>query len=76
MNKQRREELLKVKTVLESLATTLERIKDDEEFAYDNMPENFQDSERADISQNAIDNLEYAVDSMEEVIDYLSEATE
>ena len=73
MNKQRREELLKVKTVLESLGTALERIKDDEEFAYDNMPENLQYSMRGEESQDAINSLDEAIDNLNESISCIEE---
>lgn len=73
MNKQRRreiaEEIRKIERVVSSILA-------DEEFAFDNMPENLQYSERGDASQEAQDNLSSAVDSLEEAISYLEEASE
>ena len=73
MNKQRRREIIEVIKRIEKIVSS---ILSDEEEAFDNMPENLQNSERGDISQDAQDNLSWAVDSLEEAISYLEEASE
>ena len=52
----------------------LEEVRDEEQDAYDNMPEGLQYSERGDMMQEAIDNLDEAVDAVDEVISNLESA--
>ena len=76
MNKARRKELETVisnlneiqgKDDLYACINELEKIRDDEQDYYDNIPENLQYSQRAEDSEAAIDNLEEALDLMNEV---------
>lgn len=78
MNKTRRKELLEIinmlgqvqdKDDLYAVINELECIKDDEQYYYDNIPENLQCSQRAEDSERAIDNLEDALNSLNEVYD-------
>ena len=62
MNKQRRKEIANAIRQIENVVSS---ILDDEEEAFDNMPENLQYSERGDMSQEAQDNLSGAVDARE-----------
>ena len=73
MNNKRRAEIRKIHMVLETILSDIERVKDEEEFAYDNMPENLQYSDRGEASQEAIDCLEEVYNNMEEIIDLLEE---
>ena len=59
---------------LADIQNDIECISEDEQEAFDNLPESLQYSERGDNMQEAIDNLDYALSSLEEVIDYLTEA--
>ena len=59
--------------VLETILSDIERVKGEEELAYDNMPENLQYSDRGEASQEAIDCLEEVYNNMEEIIDLLEE---
>jgi len=61
--------------MLEDLKDRLEEIKNDEEEALENMPESLRDSEKGQMSQEAIDNLECFGD-MDEVRDYITSACE
>lgn len=45
----------------------LEELRDELQNWLDNMPENLQDSEKANALQEAIDNLENSINSLEEV---------
>ena len=73
MNKKRRAEIRKIHMVLETILSDIERVKGEEELAYDNMPENLQYSDRGEASQEAIDCLEEVYNNMEEIIDLLEE---
>lgn len=71
MNKQRKAE---IKTQIERLSIIIngvQKILDDETDYFDNIPENFQSSLRADISEEAIDQLTEAVDDLNEAIECL-----
>jgi hypothetical protein len=73
MNKQRRKEIA---NTIRDIERVVSNILEDEEEAFDNMPENLQYSERGDMSQEAQDNLSCAVDALEEAISYLEDASE
>lgn len=51
-----------------------EGLHDEEQEAYDNLPESFQESERGEAMEAAADNLDSAMSSMEEVLDSLNAA--
>ena len=68
MNKQRKQKLREVNIIMNSLLTSLETIKDSEESAYDNIPENLQESSKAYEMEDNIDNLEDAIDSLNDAI--------
>lgn len=55
MNKARREELLEVVDMLDEAMERLDEIQDDEQEAYDSLPEGLQMSSRGDAMQEAID---------------------
>ena len=74
MNKQRRKRIEKVGSMLEELLEEITAIQEEEQEAYDNLPESIQDSERGEAMYEAADNLESASSSLEEVIEYLADA--
>lgn len=78
MNKARRKELAKVirelnvvqdKGGLYLIISDLENIKDDEQYAYDSIPENLQYSTRAEESEMAIGYMDSALDLLNELYD-------
>ena len=71
MNNERRGRLRVIKTKLDDLYEQIESVKDDEEYAFDNMPENLQYSMRGEESQDAVDALDEALEKLEEVTDLL-----
>lgn len=73
MNKQRRNEIDKIRVELESIKSRLESVLAEEEMMFDNMPENLQYSMRGEESQESIDYMSEAVSSLEEAIDQLTE---
>ena len=82
MNNQRRKDLKKVIADLEQwkddasdlvsriedIKSEIEAIKDEEEEAYYNLPEVFQDGERGEKMQSAMISMESAIDSVDEVV--------
>ena len=72
MNNERRKRIAAVIEKLEEAKCELEEIRDEEQAAFDNMPESLQESERGGTMQEAIDNLESAVGSVEEAVDSLN----
>ena len=73
MNNKRRKEIQKAIIDIEDI---VQKILDEEEEAFENMPENLQESERGEISQNAQDCLSDAIDALEEAIGALEDAME
>lgn len=86
MNNQRRKQLTEIvakidklnlteiANELEQLVTDLEALKDDEQSAYDNMPESLQQSERGQQSEAAVSALESAHATLEGIKDALEAA--
>ena len=76
MNNDRRKATQKAIDELEEMKATIEDLRDEEQEAYDNMPESLQDSERGQASQQAYDNLGSSVSALEEAVGYLESAVE
>ena len=70
MNMARRKQ---IQQAIQRIEDLLQAILDDEREAYDNMPENLLESERAINSVESQENLEAAIDALEEAISYLEE---
>ena len=73
MNKQRRKEIKDQIKLIEQVKSNIESILSDEEYYFDNMPENLQGSMRGETSQEAIDLLTESTDALQDIIDTLSE---
>lgn len=73
MNKERRKWLEKTIEALEEQRAELESIYEEEQEAYDNMPESLQDSERGQTLYDNIDALESATSDLDDVISNLQE---
>lgn len=71
MNKQRKESIFKIKERISTIQSELESIKDDEEYYFDNMPENLQGSIRGEDSQEAIELLEESLEYLGRSIEQL-----
>lgn len=74
MNNPRRKRIAAIQGKLSELMEELNAILEEEQEAFDNFPETLQESERGQVMQEAIDNLEYAVGCFEEIDGYLEEA--
>ena len=70
MNNARRKQIQQAIRRIEEL---VHNILDDEQDAYDNMPEGLQESENGMNSVDAQESLEAACDALEEAISYLEE---
>lgn len=73
MNKQRRMEIKNIIAELENIKTKLDNVFSEEQYAFDNMPENLQYSMRGEESQEAIDYMSEAISNIEEAIEQLED---
>lgn len=76
MNKQRRKQIEGMIDKLDNIKEHISDILDDEQNAFDNMPESIQYSERGYNMKEAIDNLDDAIGNIIDAIDNLYEAIE
>ena len=76
MNNTRRKLIQGIIDKLEDLREDIEALKDEEQEAFDNLPEGIQASERGEAMEHAAYSLEEAYDNMDSVIDALTEAFE
>lgn len=74
MNNDRRNRIRKLISQLEEINSEIEEILSEEQDAFDNMPEGLQSSERGDLAQEAISNLENA--NLDDIISSLENACE
>ena len=65
MNKARRKELSRVVELIEEARELLEVIKDEEQEAFDNMPESLQYSERGETMEEYISVMEDMIDTLD-----------
>ena len=71
MNKHRRTVIAELLEQLIEICDNLEAVKDEEEEALENFPENLRYSERGEAMQEAFDNLEEAHGAISEAVDLL-----
>jgi hypothetical protein len=76
MNKTRRKQLEAVVEILTAQIAELESIKDDEQEAFDNLPEGFQCTERGETMGENIDELDTIIADLESVIESIDEIME
>lgn len=74
MNATRRKEIDALIEQMNAIIAKANSLSEAEQEAYDNLPESFQDSERGEMMENAINNLDTAIASLEEALEYLSAA--
>ena len=75
MNAVRRRKISRISEQLEQLKDQLEALLAEEQDAFDNIPEAFQETDRYMEAEEKLDYLDSAFGSLEEVIDNLAEAT-
>lgn len=80
MNKQRKEKIRQLKARFQDIQTELKQtsgelsfILNEEQDAFDNMPEGLQSSYRGICSEDAIDSMEEASEKLDEVIELLND---
>lgn len=73
MNKERRERLRNVIRAIQNVTDNLKSILDDEQWAYDSMPENLQCSMRGSDSEEAISTMEEAQENLQQAIDLIQD---
>lgn len=76
MNQSRRNQLRDIQQQLQDIYERLDILCNEEQEAYDNMPESIQDSARGDVAQSAIDTLESVRDQVQEAADGIDEIFE
>lgn len=72
MNKERRKQIEIVIKQIELAKDKLQNVLNEEEYTFDNMPENLQGSIRGEESQEAIDTMNEAIESIDEVTEVLN----
>jgi len=65
MNAERRKTLVKAQDLIEQGVALLEEARDEEQEAFDNMPEGLRSSERGEKSQACIDAIQEVIDGIE-----------
>lgn len=73
MNKERRKRISDAMSAIGKIEELIQNILDEEQEAYENMPEGLQASENGMISEEAQENLDAAIEALEEAIGYLEE---
>jgi formiminotetrahydrofolate cyclodeaminase len=76
MNNSRRKEIDKIISDLEEIRSRIETVKDEEQDAFDNMPESLQEGERGEKMQQALDNLDTADGAFDDLMSALEDAKE
>lgn len=71
MNKDRRNKIQQIIDNINLVKSKLQNVLDDEEFAFDSMPENLQYSIRGEESQEAIDYMNEAIEHLDNAIEVL-----
>lgn len=72
MNNIRRKEIRRIEAELQTLLGDIDSVKDEEQEAFDNMPEGLQASDRGEEMEQNISNLEDVVCNIQEAIDNLT----
>ena len=76
MNANRRERIQKLISQIEGLVQEAAELRDEEQDAFDNMPESLQGSEKGEAASSACDALDTAVSELESAQGSLSDATD
>ena len=76
MNNERRKSINNLINLIDDARAQLETVKDEEQEAYDNLPEGLQQADRGQASEQAISALEDAISSLEDAVGSLEEAAQ
>lgn len=73
MNKNRRKEIESIIEELESLGSRIEAVKEEEDDAFNNIPESLQYSEKGELMEQNVEDLDEAFNGLSEVVEELQE---
>ena len=73
MNNERRKQIDAALEFIVEARGILESVRDEEQGAFDNLPESFQDSEKGERMQDAVSSLEEAIADLENIESSLEE---
>lgn len=73
MNQKRRASIRNIISTLRGAYDSVYDITEEEQSSFDNLPENFQESDRGDIMSDNITTLETAADTIQDAINKLEE---
>ena len=73
MNKERRKRIDDIIAQLNDIKEDIEMLRDEEQEAYDNMPESIQESDRGEAMTRAVDLMESAYSWIEDAVSELEE---
>lgn len=77
MNKERRKKLAKALELMQEADAILEEVKEEEEEeAFDNLPESIQDSDRGETMQGYIETIDDTRDYLSDAVDTLADQLE
>lgn len=76
MNRDRRDKLSDILVDLEAAKSDLEEIIDEEQEAFDNLPDNLQCSSRGEEMESGLDELRESFEKLEEVIEHINNVVE
>jgi len=76
MNKDRRARIDELSVNLEDIRAAIEMLRDEEQEAFENLPENIQESERGELMDSAVSSLDEASSAIEEAMNALMVAAE
>ncbi len=74
MNDERRKKLASVIALLDEARGLIDEVKDDEQEAFDNMPEALQQSDKGQLAEDVINDLDNVSCALEGVVEDLSNA--
>ncbi len=72
MNAARRKVLEKISGEILDLTERIQIVRDEEEDAFDNLPDNLKDAEKGEKMSDAIDKMEDAISSLEDTADLIN----
>ena len=75
MNKNRRDKLKTIILALDEMIAKLNVIYNEEQFAFDNIPENLQESLRAEAMEEGLETLEEVIDDLDDIRGKLEDLT-
>jgi hypothetical protein len=76
MNANRRKQLAEAIAKIEEARTLIEIVRDEEQDAFENMPEGLQSSERGEKMETAVSRMEDSLSELDCIVDALNEASE